>query len=192
MAAYTSKSDLELATLLQADDEAAYAELYRRYALMLLNHAYNKTRDREEAKDIVHEVFSMLWSRRKALRFSSNLSGFLYTAVRNIILNQVTRREVEAKYFQSMQHFADTEESIADYLIREQQLAELVEREIEQLPKKMRQVFTLSRKEYLSHQEIAEKLGISEQTVSKHVTNALKILRGKLGILVYLLWLIKF
>jgi len=51
-------------------------------------------------------------------------------------------------------------------------------------------VFELSRKEHLSHKEIAQRLDISEQTVSKHVTNALKILRVKLGILAYVLLLI--
>jgi len=192
MAGYTSKSDLELASLLRVDDEAAYAELYRRYALVLLNHAHNRTRNREEAKDIVHEVFSVLWSRRREITFSSNLSGFLYTSVRNIILNQVARREVEAKYLQSMQQYAETEAPVADYLVRESQLTELVEREIARLPDKMRQVFELSRKHHLSHDEIAEQLGLSGQTVSKHITNALKILREKLGIVIYLLLLAGF
>jgi len=59
------------------------------------------------------------------------------------------------------------------------------------LPPKMREIFELSRKEYLSHKEIAEKLGISEQTVSKQVSNALKILRTKLGFFAYLAILLK-
>jgi RNA polymerase sigma-70 factor (ECF subfamily) len=75
-------------------------------------------------------------------------------------------------------------------LVREKQLAAIIEREIAALPPKMREVFVLSRKEYLTHKEIAELLGISEQTVSKHVTNALKILRVKLGAVAYILLII--
>jgi len=54
------------------------------------------------------------------------------------------------------------------------------------LPPKMREVFELSRKEHLNHREIAWKLEISEQTVSKQITNALRILKLKIGVLAYL------
>lgn len=63
----------------------------------------------------------------------------------------------------------------------------LIEKEIDALPPKMREVFKLSRQHHLSHSQIAAKLDISEQTVSKQITNALKILRTRLGITLYLL-----
>lgn len=186
---YTALTDLDLAALIHEDDREAYAELYRRYAISLLNHAYNKVQSREEAKDIVQEVFAMLWSKRAELVVSKNLSGFLYKSVRNIILNQIAHQDVADKYIASMMHFADNSVPVADHLIREKQLAVLIEAEIARLTPKMREVFELSRKEHLSHQEIAERLGLSEQTVSKHITNALKTLRNRLGILIYLLML---
>ncbi|MNY41536.1 RNA polymerase sigma factor [compost metagenome] len=58
----------------------------------------------------------------------------------------------------------------------------MIDQEINALPIKMQMVFKLSRKGYLSHKEIAEQLEISEQTVSKQITNALKILKVKLNI----------
>jgi len=57
------------------------------------------------------------------------------------------------------------------------------------LPPKMKTVFELSRKANLSHKEIATQLDLSESTVKKHVNNALKILRGKLGLVIYLLYI---
>lgn len=53
----------------------------------------------------------------------------------------------------------------------------------------MQEVFHLSRKQGLLHKEIAEHLQLSEQMVSKHISNAIKILKAKLGILLYLWWL---
>lgn len=50
----------------------------------------------------------------------------------------------------------------------------------------MQEVFSLSRKGYLSHKEIAADLNLSEQTVKKQVNNALRILRTRLGLLVFL------
>ena len=185
-------SDFELVDLLKSGDQAAYTEIYDRYILILLNHAYNKTRDREEAKDIVHEVFTTLWARRESFNFQSNLSGYLYTAVRNNIVNQVVHNDVKGKYLASIAQFINNNNSqiITDHLVREHQLSSIIEKEIAELPPKMREVFELSRKQHFSHKQIAEKLEISEQTVSKHVTNALRILRVRLGIFIYLIWLI--
>jgi len=61
-------------------------------------------------------------------------------------------------------------------------LADLIEKEIQALPSKMRQIFELSRKQYLSYKEIAEQLEISEHTVKSQVSNALRILKLKLGV----------
>ena len=45
----------------------------------------------------------------------------------------------------------------------------------------MREVFELSRREYLSHKEIAARLGIAEETVKKHIQHALQLLRSAMG-----------
>jgi RNA polymerase sigma-70 factor (family 1) len=190
MNVYQQYTDQELTDLLKFGDQQAYTEIYDRYIFVLLNHTYNKTRNREEAKDIVHEVFARLWANREQVQITTSLAGFLYTSARNIILNQVTRKEVESKYIVSILKFAVQPQVVTDHRIRENQLIAIIEKEIAELPTKMREVFELSRKQHLSHREIAEQLDISEQTVSKHVTNALKILRVKLGIFVYLLWII--
>ncbi|WP_188316218.1 RNA polymerase sigma factor [Chitinophaga agrisoli] len=190
MNVYDQHTDQTLVGLLKSGDQQAYIEIYNRYIFVLLNHIYNKTGDREEAKDIVQEVFTRLWAGREQLEITSSLAGFLYTAARNIVLNQITRKKVEGKYFDSILKFLEQPQTITDHRARENQLIALIEKEIAALPPKMREVFELSRKQHLSHREIAEKLDISEQTVSKHITNALKILRIKLGLFAYLLWII--
>jgi len=183
-------SDFELVALLRSGDSAAYKEIYGRYSVLLLNHAYNKTRDREEAKDIVHEVFAALWANHQDFQPVQNLSGYLYSCVRNVFLNHVARNSVQEKYLASLKQFSISGEVVTDHRLRERQLTDIIKKEIANLPPKMGEVFKLSRNEHFTHKEIAEKLNISEQTVSKHVTNALKILRVKLGVVVYLLWVI--
>ena len=61
-------------------------------------------------------------------------------------------------------------------------MEELIEKELAALPPKMREVFELSRKANLNYREIAEKLNISDNTVKKQMSNALKILRSRLGV----------
>ncbi len=187
---YSELSDLQLVSLLEEGDRLAFTEIYDRYIFVLLNHAYNKMRNREEAKDVVHEVFAMLWSKRSELKVNLNLAGFLYTSVRNNVLNQFAHHGVQSRYLESVRNFVESEEPVTDHLIREKQLSTLIDREISSLSPKMKEVFQLSRREHLSHKEISERLDISEQTVSKHVTNALKILKVRLGTFIHMVCLI--
>ncbi|MDO7743049.1 MAG: sigma-70 region 4 domain-containing protein, partial [Pedobacter sp.] len=88
-------------------------------------------------------------------------------------------------------HYIDHDFNYADHRIRERDLATIIEKEISCLPAKMREVFELSRKSHLSHKEIAILLDLSELTVRTQVKKALRILRLKLGLLIYLLILFK-
>ncbi|QEM10420.1 RNA polymerase sigma factor [Mucilaginibacter rubeus] len=184
---YSKLTDEKLILLLKGSDHKAYAQIYDRYKFILHAHAINKLRDREEARDIIQEVFTYLWAKREQIEFTGSLSGYLYGAVRNAILNKMSRNRVHEKYHDAMKAFALHEQVVTDHRVRENLLRESIEREIAMLPPKMKAIFIMSRKEYLSHREIAWKLEISEQTVSKQITNALKILKVKLGIVVYLL-----
>ncbi|TSJ44476.1 RNA polymerase sigma-70 factor [Mucilaginibacter corticis] len=187
MTNYRNVSDQALVAFLKEGAQGAYTEIYDRYIFNLLNHAYNITRNREEAKDIVQEVFTKLWAKRHEVEITTNLAGFLYTAVKNIILNEVNHKSVQSKYYSSILRFSVTPEIVTDHRVRENQLTAIIEKEIAALPPKMRQVFTLSRKKHLSHREIAERLGISEATVSRHISNALKELRVKLGLFTFIM-----
>ncbi|WP_256009401.1 RNA polymerase sigma factor [Desertivirga xinjiangensis] len=193
MADYKVYSDADLTVLLKAGDRRAFAEIYNRYKLILHNHAWNKTRDTVEAQDAIQEVFSNLWTKREVLEIGSNLSGYLYRAVRNHILNLFARKQLKEKYIQSIQQYTQQRANVTDHRVRESMLRELIEKEISQLPPKMREVFILSRRHHLSHKEIAEIMGTTEQTVKKQVANALKHLRTKLGLVLYLylLWTLK-
>jgi len=184
---YSQLTDHELVILLNKGDHRAFAQIYDRYKFILHAHAVNKLRDREEARDIIQEVFTYVWSKHDEIQLSGNLSGYLYGAVRHAILNKITRKQVQEKYFDSLKVFSEQYNGMTDHLIRENQLREHIEKEIGMLPSKMREVFELSRKQHLSHKEIAWKLEIAEQTVSKQITNALRILKLKVGVLVYLI-----
>nr|WP_121273534.1 RNA polymerase sigma-70 factor [Pedobacter schmidteae] len=183
---YKSISDVELVSLLKHGDRLAFTEIYSRYKIVLHTHAYKWMRDREEAMDIIHELFAVLWDKRESVQFDSSLSGYLYVSLRNKIFNRVSKRKFESQYIDSLQEFIDKGDCVTDHLVREKQLTALIEKEITALPHKMREVFELSRKSNLSHKEIAEQLQISEQTVRKHIQHALRILKSKLGLLFFL------
>lgn len=192
MRTFETLSDKELLLLLQKGNHSAFAEIYNRFKGLLILHAYNKLNDRDEAKDIVQELFTTVWNKRNSLEINETLSGYLYTAIRNRVIKYISRKKSEEKYLQSLHDVIEADNSPTDYLVREHQLSRLIEQEIDQLPPKMREIFILSRKHNLSHRQIAEQLDIAEPTVKKQVSNALKILRTKLGLFAYIIMLIKY
>jgi RNA polymerase sigma-70 factor (family 1) len=187
MAEYKTISDNELIELLKGSDHSAFNEIYHRYFYLIFTHAYKKLPNEEQAKDIVQDVFASLWFKREVNLPTSNLAGYLYTAVRNKIFDLFAHQQVQSKYLDSLNAYLTTQVNIpTDHLIRENQLKAYIEKEIQALTPKMRLIFEMSRKENLSHKEIAEKLGTTENNVSTQVTTALRILRTKLGLITFI------
>src|ERR1700744_5900949 len=171
MKAYGSFSDAELTGLLKSGDQAAFTEIYDRYKWVLLLHTLKRTGDREQEKDIVQELFTTLWDKRAELDLRSHLSGYLYTAIRNRVIKLFTRQQVATGYLASLGAVIDKDSCITDHKVRQNSLAALIEKEINELPEKMREVFVLSRKHHLSNKEIARELGIQESTVKRRISN---------------------
>jgi len=189
MTGYNVLADLELYALLKAGDKVAYTEIYNRYFSLLYLHALKRLRDEEAARDLIQDLFTTLWIKREVLTTRTNLSNYLYTAVRNGVFNFIAHQKVASRYINELPDKIEPSECITDHLARERQLSALIEKEIAELPDKMREIFLLSRVEGLSHKEIAERLGISELTVKTQVKNALRILREKLGFIIYFIFI---
>jgi RNA polymerase sigma-70 factor (family 1) len=184
MGTYSNISDNELINLLKESDHSAYTEIYNRYFYLLFTHAYKKLRDEDQAKDIIQDIFATLWFKREFNLNTDNLAGYLFTAVRNRIFDLFSHEQVKAKYISSLNDYLETHTPIStDYLVRENDLKAYIEKAIQALPPKMKRMFEMSRKENLSHKEIAAKLGTSENNVSTQITAALRVLRTKLGVI---------
>lgn len=189
MSFYAQLQDHELVYLLKENNHTAYRVIYERYWSVLFRHARRILQSDEEAKDIIQDIFSMLWSKRSELIVQTTLSAFLYSAVRNKIFDLLDRNRVRGNYLDSLQYFIDLGEFTTDNLIREKELGKRIEQEVALLPPKMREVFELSRNGHFSYKQIAEKMNISDNTVKKQINNALKILRYKFGIIFFLFFM---
>lgn len=177
---YRKYNDLELAALLKSDDYAAFTEIHERYYSLLYTHAMKKFPHREEVRDLLQELFAALWDTRHTLVFTSGLGVYLFSATRNRVISLFRRQKVRDTYVQSFRHFLDEGENLTEGKLHEKELLHRLEQEMAALPGQMRKVFELSRKEELSHQEIACLLNTSPLTVKKQIHNTRKILRTKL------------
>jgi RNA polymerase sigma-70 factor (family 1) len=176
-------SDYELLAMFKEGQRSAYEEIYHRYWGVLFSHARRMVQSDEDAKDLVQEVFSVFWVDGPTLELQTTLSAYLYSLVRYKVFNLIDRQKVRSDYLSSLETFIKKNEYSSEYRVREKQMEALIEKEIAALPPKMREVFELSRKANLNYREIAEKLNISDNTVKKQMSNALKILRSRLGVI---------
>ncbi|RYE43995.1 MAG: RNA polymerase sigma-70 factor [Sphingobacteriales bacterium] len=181
MTTYKALPDLDLVDLLKSDDHTAFNEIFERYGAVLTSFAYRKVYDMDLAQDIVHDVFTDLWAKRLMQQISKGFEAFIFTSVRNRILDHYKHQKVSQRYLDNFKEYLEQGEDNADHLVRQHDLAALIEKEIAALPEKMRVVFELSRNTEMSRKEIAEHLGIPEETVKTNMHRALKILKGRLG-----------
>ncbi|QKZ12792.1 RNA polymerase sigma-70 factor [Spirosoma sp. KUDC1026] len=177
--AYRHHADSQLTSALADGDRNAFAEIYDRYWSLLHRIAYQKLRSRETAEELVQDLFVSVWSRRAEATIRE-LRPYLLTALRFSIINYIESLRVHERfvaYYESFLMQTDTEST--DELAL-QDLTNAIEQSLQTLPEKSQQVFRLSRFEYLTIPEIAQRLDLSEKAIEYHLTRALKVVRENL------------
>ncbi len=173
-------SDKELIKQLKKGDEAAYLYLVDNHHHRLCVFAYSLIHDRFKAEDIVQNVFLIIWQKRNKLKDDFDIKGFLSRSVYNEFIDQYRKHQsviaLEKKYIEALD-FIFEEKKMEGHT----KLITAVQKEIQNLPPRCREVFVLSKQEGLTNIEISEYLRISIKTVEAQITKAFSILRAKLG-----------
>lgn len=180
-------SDLELLSEFKMGSPTAFKVIYERYWQLLYVAACKVLKDEDEAEDVVQEVFISLLNKRASLELSGALSSYLFTSVRYKVFDFISRKKVRLNYEESINQYVMQGNCSTDHALIEKEINATMEKEIQNLPKKMKEVFELSRKGELSHKEIAIALNISDKTVKKQINNAIKLLKPRFNN--YYLWI---
>jgi RNA polymerase sigma-70 factor (ECF subfamily) len=190
MTTYSFYTDQELVALLKADDHVAFTEIFERYFALVVNFTSKRLHDLHASEDIVQEVFVRLWNNREDFVLNASLGSYLHRSALNRMLNYLKHEDIKDAHIDSLRSFIKAGTEGTDHRARSSYLEQIIQREINFLPPKTKEVFELRRKQQLSNREIAETLTISEQTVETHMKKALKHLRTRLGLLLYILFVI--
>jgi len=150
--------------------EALFHEHYRGMVLFAVKYVKNEA----VAEELVQDIFYNIWKNRQNFRLKSGWARYLYGAVHNNSLNHLRKnarevRKAEGQWIQS----SGQDNDLHDYM----DLEENVEKVLENLPEKTREIFRLSRFEGKTYREIAETLAISIKTVEANMGKALKVFR---------------
>ncbi|MBO9729816.1 MAG: RNA polymerase sigma-70 factor [Chitinophaga sp.] len=154
--------------------------VFEQYYNPLCKYAYGYIRDKEVCEDIVQDVFIKIWESHRDILLIQGIKYYLFTAVRNNCLTYIKREQRIPVY--SLTNI-DVEEELSaagtDSTEGDQvNYKELLNKGIEQLPLKCKEVFLLSRLGNFSNQDVANNLGISIKTVNNQIWKALKLLRA--------------
>lgn len=164
---------------LATGDARAFESIVEHYSPKLLRKAVRLTKEVDMAKDLVQDVLVTLWERAGQLNVATSLEAYLNTMLRNRFLREVSRSTLHEKATQQLLlHINQMQESIADILIvaeLEQSLTEIVH----QLPPNMQRIFVLRNEDY-SLREIAEALGLAEQTIKSYHTELKRRIKAAL------------
>ena len=163
--------------LLSQDNEEAFDALYTRHWEDLYKSAFFILRDQDASKDIVQDIFIWIWEHRNNLEIQT-LKSYLKAAVKFKVANYIRSGNIRDSFFdeltgnQSLSSLPSSEE-----MAEIKELKYIIQKAIDDLPEKCREIFRLSRDERLSNQEIANRLGISVKTVESQMTIALRRIR---------------
>lgn len=165
---------------LMAGDESAFAAFYKFYGAKVYRLAYKFLKDQVHSEEIVQETFIKLWLTRGQLHPESNIWPYLFVIAKRLSLNALRQHYKFTVAFEELTNQKEEYNNVTEDHIMVHDLEEFTEKILQKLPKQQQQVFMMSRKEGLTHKEIAEKLHISPNTVKNHMVEALKFLKSYL------------
>lgn len=161
-------------------DEVAFRKLFDAYWQSVYQVAYMFTKSVDMAEDMVQEVFMKLWIKREQLPEVKNIRNYLFIVARNHIYNELKKITTDASFTNHLfEYFCDTKDTPEQKLMQKES-DQIIDRIIEHLPQRQRVVYQLSREEGLNRKEIADKLGITPNTVRNHLSRALEVVRHEL------------
>lgn len=156
----------------------AFESLFRQQYPPLVRHATQLLNDPEEAKDVVEEAMEQAWKRWDTLAETQRTS-WLFTTVRHLAINRLKHRQVKTDHAEGIRE-ATVFDLQSQYWEHEYQLRQ-AESVVKALGEPTRTIVRLCYFEQNTYRETAEQLGISPDTVKKHISKALRTLREVLG-----------
>lgn len=179
-----STNDSIILSALSAGSDKAFDTLFVEYYPKVLGFVTNFCADRQEAENIVQDLFMTLWIKRENFAAIDNLDNYLFISARNASLRYIR----QSLAFDDIDNIADKTAlgAEADAKISYDELYEMVMLNIASMPEQRRRIFMMSREDGISNAEIADRLGISKRTVETHISLAIAQLKKLLPVIVVL------
>jgi len=157
----------------------AFNCLYNEYSRRLYRFAYGYLKSEEEAEELVQEVFTIIWEKRKELKEELSFKSFLFTIAFNIIRKHFRTKAYLTEYLKSGVR-SELDLQTTNQVVYNS-LYKFIYDLVNQLPSSRKEIFIKSRVQGYSIKEIAEELQISHKTVENQLSAALKFIRTNIN-----------
>jgi len=165
---------------LSQGSELAFTELYNRYKNLVYGTALKITKSKVLAEEAVQDVFLKIWQNQEKAAEITNFENYLFIISRNHIFDMIKKIARETNLASDIT-YKNSASDDTDTAIKDDQYNVILNQIIEQLPPQQQKIYKMAKMEGLSHQKIGENLGISTETVKKHMAQALKFVRFKIS-----------
>lgn len=163
--------------------EAQFGEFFKDNYHTACLVALKYVKDYHSAEDLVQDVYTALWDKKKDLQVHTNLRNYLLTAVKNHAINLSQRNKSATISLSELFIDLPVEDDSNSY--RQEELAVKIYKAIQELPVACQAIFRLAYEKNYSYQEIADTLMISKNTVKTQMGIAYKQLRERLNYVVF-------
>ncbi len=159
-------NEKELLRQVAVGDETAFHQMFQQWHQLLAGYVFRITESRELTEEIVQDVFLKIWMTRETLGEIENFKHYLLVVSRNqcfdVLKKQLRQEQQKREWERDHKLKAVQEDPTPDF-------SSLIDEAIESLPPRRKEVYLLSRHERLTYQEVADRLGISKESVKTHL-----------------------
>jgi len=179
MSKLETRSDETLISILKDGNVSAVTELYNRYWKILLAKAFDRLKSREDAEEIVQELFIKIWRRRLSIDLQFSFKTYIFAALRYEILHHIAKQQyrkddISLDAAESLELWTQEDEF---HSLEMKELQQQINVIIDTLPEKCQIIFKMSRNDGMSAKKIAEVLNLSPRTVETQIGKAIKVLK---------------
>jgi RNA polymerase sigma-70 factor (ECF subfamily) len=189
----SGERDEELVRRFNSGEAAAFDVLLRRYQRPLFNFILRSVRDRDRAEELLQDVFLKVIQRSSEFQGNSKFSTWLYTIARNLCID--TSRKMVFRRHRSLDAPLKSDEAegaslldrvagdapAADRAVIGQDLQQKIAAAVDELPEEQREVFLMRELQNMAFKDIADVVGVPENTVKSRMRYALERLQRALA-----------
>lgn len=177
----TPYDEKQLLLRIAEGDQAAFRNLFDLYKVRLFTFVVNLINSRADAEEIVQEIFIKLWEKRDSLAQVEHPGSYIYTIARNKTINHLEKIALDKKLVKQVWANMSQPENPTEDILHAHESQALIHQAVAQLSPQKQLIFNLSRHDGLTHEEIANRLGLSKSTIKNSIVEILKFIKAFLG-----------
>ncbi|MFT3883234.1 MAG: sigma-70 family RNA polymerase sigma factor [Gemmatales bacterium] len=171
-----------LTSFIEEQAEAAFTEIIHRHGAMVFGSARRLLSSATDAEDVYQAAFLLLARKARTLRKERSLAGWLYGVTRRLCSDFRKQQRRRQRREQTVSVLRQETESAPsdDPLIQKQEVLQLLHVEMARLSHDLREPLVLQCLEGLSHQQIADRLGVPMGTIASRLNRAKLLLKNRM------------